>query len=115
IDNETTGEFGWTRTINRFAWQAMRGNATLPKEREGYFSPSLAADLRGLPPTYLAVGSVDLFFEEDVAYGMSLSRARVPVALHVYQGGIHGFDFFPGTMTERYSSELRAALARLLG
>jgi triacylglycerol lipase len=114
VDNETTGEFGWTRAINRFAWQAMRGSATIPKEREGHFSPSLAADLRNLPPTFLAVGSVDLFLEEDVGYAVRLSRAGVPVELHVYQGGIHGFDFFPGTTTQRYSAELRAALARLL-
>jgi triacylglycerol lipase len=114
VDNETTGEFGWTRAINRYAWRALRGSAPVPREREGYFSPSMAADLRDLPPTFLAVGSVDLFFEEDVAYGMRLSRAGVPVELHVYQGGIHGFDFFPGATTDRYSSELRAALARLL-
>ncbi|KFE71927.1 alpha/beta hydrolase [Hyalangium minutum] len=115
VDNPTTGEFGWTRAINRFAWQAMRGGASIPSERQGHYSPSLASDLTHLPPTFLAVGSVDLFFEEDIAYGMRLSRAGVPVELHVYQGGIHGFDFFPGSTTDRFSAELRAAIARLLG
>ncbi|MDI1451109.1 alpha/beta hydrolase [Polyangium sp. 6x1] len=115
VDNPTTGEFGWTRAINRFAWRSMRGDAPIPRDREGHYSPSLATDLTNLPPTFLAVGSVDLFFEEDVAYAMRLSRAGVPVELHVYQGGIHGFDFFPGNTTDRYAAELRAAIARLLG
>lgn len=114
VENPFTGEFGWTRVINRFAWQAMRGDVTVPLEREGHFSPSLARDLSGLAPTFLAVGSVDLFFEEDVEYAQRLARAGVPVDLHVYEGGIHGFDLFPGKLSERFNLELQAALARLL-
>lgn len=60
------------------------------------------------------MGSVDLFIEEDVAYAMRRSRARVPIEMHAYQGGIHGFDLFPGSTTERFSAELRAGIARLL-
>jgi len=115
IENESTGEFGWTRGINRFAWNALRGREPIAKEREGHFSPALAVDLRDLPPTFLAVGSVDLFLEEDVNYGMRLSRAGVPVDLHVYVGGIHGFDFFPSAIAERLAADVTAALTRLLG
>jgi acetyl esterase/lipase len=115
IDNPTIGEFGWTRSLNRFAWQALRGRDPIPQEREGHYSPSLAVNLEGLPPTFLAVGSVDLFLEEDVEYAMRLSRAGVPVELHVYQGGIHGFDLFPGDIALRIGADLRAALARVLG
>jgi triacylglycerol lipase len=114
IDNPNTGNFGWTRAVNRFAWRSLRGSDPMPKEREGHYSASLASDLRGLPPSFLAVGSVDLFMEEDVEYAMRLARAGVPVELHVYQGGIHGFDLFPGSTTERFSAELRAGIARLL-
>ncbi len=115
IDNPTTGEFGWTRAINRFAWRSLRGNTPIPAARAGHFSPSLASDLTNLPPTFVAVGSVDLFLEEDVAYATALSRAGVPVELHVYPGGIHGFDFFPGPTTDRFTNDLRAAIARFLG
>ncbi len=115
VDNPFTGEFGWTRAINRFAWRAMRGGGALAPGREGHFSPALARDVSALPPTFLAVGSVDLFVEEDVAYASRLSRAGVAVELHVYQGGIHGFDLFPGALSERFHVELNASLARLLG
>jgi triacylglycerol lipase len=114
FENPTVGEFVWTRAINRFAWRALRGTAAVPQEREGHFSPSLASDLETLPPTFLAVGSLDLFLEEDVDYAMRLSRAGVPVELHVYQGGVHGFDLFPGNTTDRFSSDLHTALARFL-
>jgi acetyl esterase/lipase len=114
VDNPTAGEFVWTRPINRFAWRAMRGAAPLPSGREGHYSPSLASDLKSLPPTFLAVGSLDLFMDEDVDYALRLSRAGVPVELHVYAGGVHGFDLFPGQTTDRFSADLRDALARFL-
>src|SRR5262245_50661379 len=114
VDNPTTGEFVGTRSINRFAWRALRGPAPVPTGREGYYSPSLASDLKGLPPTFLGAGSLDLFMDEDVHYALRLSRAGVPVEMHVYPGGVHGFDLFPGRTTDRFSSDLRAALARFL-
>ena len=62
----------------------------------------------------MAVGSLDLFLEEDVDYATRLSRAGVPVELHVYPGGVHGFDLFPGSTTDRFASDVRAALTRFL-
>jgi triacylglycerol lipase len=114
VDNATTGEFVWTRSINRFAWRAMRGAGPIPTESGGHYSPSLAGDLQLLPRTFMGVGSLDLFLEEDVDYAMRLSRAGVPVEMHVYQGGVHGFDLFPGNTTDRFSADLRAALTRFL-
>lgn len=114
VDNPTTGEFVWTRSINRFAWRALRGPFPIPAGRDGHYSPSLASDLKRLPPTFLAAGSLDLFMDEDVEYALRLSRAGVPVEMHVYPGGVHGFDLFPGSTTDRFSSDLRSALARFL-
>src|SRR5258706_11260800 len=48
VDNPTTGEFVWTRPINRFAWRAMRGTVPIPSAHEGHYSPSLASDLKKL-------------------------------------------------------------------
>src|SRR3546814_8827553 len=52
--NPTTGEFIWTRASNRFGWRALQGDYRADDERRGWFSPSLADDLTGLPPAYIA-------------------------------------------------------------
>ena len=114
VDNPTTGEFMWTRAANRFGWAALRGAAPISAEQLGYFSPALAPDVSGLPPTFIGVGSLDLFLEEDVAYALRLSRAGVPVEAHVYNGGVHGFDGLPGPLAEQFNADLRAAFQRLL-
>ena len=49
--NPTTGEFVWTRESNRFGWGALRGAYQADDHRKGWFSPSLAENLAGLPPT----------------------------------------------------------------
>jgi acetyl esterase/lipase len=50
-----------------------------------------AADVSGLPPTYISVGGLDLFLEENLTYADRLSRAGVPVELHMYPRAYHGF------------------------
>ena len=46
----------------------------------------------GLPPTWIAVGTLDLFHAEDVAYARRLTEAGIPTELHVIEGAYHGFD-----------------------
>ena len=53
-------------------------------------APARAGDLAGLPPTYICVGSLDLFLDEDIAYARRLLDAGVPTELHVYPGAFHG-------------------------
>lgn len=113
-DNPFTGEFVWNRAINRFGWTALRGGGVLTRSQQGYFSPALAADLSGLPPTFVAVGSLDLFLEEDVAHALRLSRAGVSVELHVYEGGFHGFDRLPGRLGARFAVDLDVAIRRAI-
>jgi len=113
-DNPMTGEFGWTRAANRFGWNAMRGSGEIPDGRLGHFAPALAGDVSGLPQTFIAVGALDLFLEEDVAFALRLARAGVPVAAHVYLGAVHGFDMFPGALADEYDADLRAAIMRFL-
>jgi acetyl esterase/lipase len=112
--NPTTGEFVWKAVSNHFGWSSMRGDAAIPDERIGHFSPSLAADLSGLPSTFIGVGSLDLFLDENVEYAMRLSRAGVPIDLHVYPGGIHGFDFAPSGIAGSFAVELKRAVSAFL-
>jgi acetyl esterase/lipase len=58
VDNPATGEFMWTRSANRFGWDAMLGQQSLPTDhRLGHFAPALASDVVGSSPTFTAVGS----------------------------------------------------------
>jgi triacylglycerol lipase len=59
-------------------------------------APARAADLTGLPPTFIIVGALDLFLEENLEYARRLMRAGVPTELHVIPGAFHGFAFAGG-------------------
>jgi len=115
-DNPATGEFIWTRASNRFGWRALRGSYKADDERRGWFSPSLAGDLAGLPPAYIATGSLDLFFDENLDYARRLVAAGVPVDLHSYAGAIHAFNAIPdAALSQRFNGGLLAAAAMMAG
>ncbi|MGL3820476.1 alpha/beta hydrolase [Sphingopyxis sp. R3-92] len=114
--NPTTGEFIWTRASNRFGWRALQGDYRADDARRGWFSPSLADDLTGLPPAYIATGSLDLFFDENLDYARRLTAAGVPVDLHSYAGAIHAFNAIPdAALSQRFNGGLLAAAAAMAG
>jgi acetyl esterase/lipase len=53
--------------------------------------PARIDDFRGLPPTFIGVGSIDLFVDEDVDYAKRLIDAGVRTELVVIPGAFHGF------------------------
>ena len=83
----------WTPKDNRFGWESYLqrpvGSDTVPP----YAVPARRADLSGLPPAWIGVGTLDLFFDEDVAYAQRLNRCGVECELRVVDGAFHGFDF----------------------
>lgn len=85
--NPFTGEFVWTRANSAFCRDAYLGKNTA----HPYGSAARATSLSDLPPAYIAVGSLDLFVDECLAYTARLVRAGVPVELIVYPGCFHGF------------------------
>ncbi|HWV59155.1 MAG TPA: alpha/beta hydrolase, partial [Sphingopyxis sp.] len=114
--NPATGEFIWTRASNRFGWRALQGDYKADDARRGWFSPSLAEDLTGLPPAYIATGSLDLFFDENLDYARRLVAAGVPVDLHSYAGAIHAFNAIPdAALSQRFNGGLLAAAAAMTG
>jgi acetyl esterase/lipase len=95
------GEFIWTRESNRFGWASLLGRAPGGEGVSPYAAAARAEDLRGLPATFISVGALDLFLEEDVDYARRLTRAGVPVELHVYPGAFHGFGLVGETALSR--------------
>jgi acetyl esterase/lipase len=94
----------WNRRSNQIAWQAYLGTAAGADEVSVYAAPARADNLAGLPPTFIAVGDVDLFFDEDIEYALRLQHAEVPIEMHVYPGAIHGFqDLAPASQLARHS------------
>jgi acetyl esterase/lipase len=78
-------------------------------------SKSCARTSSGLPPTYISVGGLDLFFEENMTYGDRLSRAGAPVEFHLYPRAYHGFYRATNTrVTRQAEHDTREVLRRFL-
>lgn len=113
--NPITGEFVWTRLHNQFGWECLQGDYAANDARKGWFSPALAEDLSGLPPTWIGTGSLDLFLDEDLDYALRLVKAGVPVELHSYPGAIHAFNAIAeATTAKAFTRDLLGAMARML-
>lgn len=86
------GSIVWTAEHNRFAWGAFLGVEPGSSRVPSAAVPARHAKLDGLPPTFIGVGSIDLFVDEDVDYARRLIDAGVTTELHVVPGAFHIFD-----------------------
>lgn len=82
----------WNNKANRFGWAAYTGVDPGSVRVSGLAAPSRYEDLSGLPATWIGVGTLDLFYDEDVAYAGRLQDAGVDCELHIVEGAFHGFD-----------------------
>lgn len=108
-----TGEFIWTPETNRFGWSSLLGREPGGSDVSPYAAAARAEHLEGLPPTFINVGALDLFLEEDLEYARRLMRAGVPTELHVYPGAYHGFRMLADAqVTQTAERDQLAALKR---
>jgi len=115
-DHLYTGEFVWTRDANRFGWRSLLGQEPGLPDVSPYAAPARAEKLEGLPPTFINVGTLDLFLEEDMEYARRLIRAGVPTEFHIYPGVYHGFRMVADAqVTQTATRDQIAALKRALG
>ncbi|MFF8818552.1 alpha/beta hydrolase [Leucobacter sp. NPDC015123] len=84
----------WDRTSNYTGWNALLGERRGGPDVSAYAAPARASDLSGLPPTFIDVGSAEVFRDENVAYATAIWAAGGECELHVWPGGFHGFDAF---------------------
>ncbi|MFE6055255.1 alpha/beta hydrolase [Kitasatospora sp. NPDC056446] len=88
----------WDRSTNLLAWEAILGERAGTDDVCPYAAPARADDLGALPPTFITVGDLDCFRDEDLDYAARLRAQGVPVELHLYPGAYHAFDVIaPGS------------------
>ena len=119
-NNQFAGDFIWTKENNVFGWGKLIAGQDnkLPEEEMIYFSPATATaeQLKGLPQTFMIVGSLDLFCDEDMDYAQKLMQAGIFTELHVEPGVPHAYEYLEGTPQTKRFFELRDdAAARMLG
>lgn len=89
----------WDQKSNRFGWESYLGQACGATHTANYAVPARRNDLRGLPPAWIGVGSLDLFYDENVAYAQRLRASGVMCDLEVVTGAFHGFDAIGASVT----------------
>ncbi|HEV2365139.1 MAG TPA: alpha/beta hydrolase fold domain-containing protein [Caulobacteraceae bacterium] len=69
-------------------WRNYLGD---PSQAEDPLASPLLADLRGLPPTFLAIAECDILAEQSVALAKRLRAAGVDTTAETYRGATHSF------------------------
>jgi len=107
------GQVGWSAEANAFGWSAFLGGDAGREAPPPGSVPARVEDLSGLPATFIGVGAVDLFVDEDMAYARRLVRAGVATELHVAPGAFHAFDFVvpEARVSRAFTAAWKAALA----
>jgi acetyl esterase/lipase len=84
----------WSYDDNRTGWRALLGDSAGAQDVSPYAAPARAVDLAGLPDTYIDVGDLDIFRDENIDYARRLMGAGVPTELHVVPGCPHAYEEF---------------------
>lgn len=90
------GRLVWTAADNRLGWESFLGMQPGTTRIPSAAVPARVSKLEGLPPTFISVGSIDLFVNEDIDYARRLINAGVSTELLITPGAFHGFDRYPG-------------------
>jgi acetyl esterase/lipase len=116
VPHGAQGALWWSAAQNRFGWSALLGQPAGSSNVPIGAVPARVPDLRRLPPTFIGVGSIDLFVDEDVDHARRLIDAGVATELVVVPGAFHGFINLRGArivedFRARQLAALRAAMA----
>jgi acetyl esterase/lipase len=105
----------WDRQQNIWGWTSYLGEARGGADVSPYAAAARATDFSRLPPTFVDVGSAEVFRDEAVQYAMELWSAGVQAELHVWAGGFHGFSMVPESRVAKSAEATQVGwLARIL-
>jgi acetyl esterase len=79
---------GLSQSQMRWIWETYLES---PEQQRDWRAAPLLADLAGLPPAHLIVGSLDPLLDDSHRLAACLKEAGVPCELRVYEGLNHGF------------------------
>jgi acetyl esterase len=109
-DSDSDQRLGWNGANNQFGWRALLGDQPLPQgDRLGHYSPAHAVSFAGLPPTWIGVGTIDLFLDENIRFAAALAQADGDVTLCTYKGAPHGFQTIASSVSQRFYRDYCAA------
>ncbi|MSS83479.1 alpha/beta hydrolase fold domain-containing protein [Actinomycetaceae bacterium WB03_NA08] len=101
--------FVWNNVDNRHGWGALLGGNELigSADVSALAAPAREIDLSGVPPTWIGVGNIDLFYQEDLDYAARLRQSGVPVTFSVMEGAPHTFNTLgsDGPKTKKFMEE----------
>ncbi len=97
-DIDDSHNFTWPKESNRVGWESYLGTHYGSEHVPTYAVPARRADLAGLPPAWIGVGTLDIFHDEDLAYAERLKACGVECEVCLVPGVFHGFDVFDQTL-----------------
>src|SRR5262249_18137339 len=105
---------GLSQAQMRWIWETYLERPAL---QDDWRAAPLLADLTGLPPTQLIVGSLDPLLDDSNRLAARLKEAGVPCELTIYQGINHGFIRYGRLIAtaRRAISDCATALSKALG
>ncbi len=78
--------------------ELMAGAYTGEGDRKNPYVSPVFADLRGLPPLIIQVGSMEVLLDDSLTLARNAALADVPVWLSVWPGYSHDFQMFHGSL-----------------
>jgi len=107
----------WNTVSNRIGWRAYLGTEPGGADLPPYAAPARRADLAGLPPAWIGVGDIDLFFDEDRAYADRIRAAVIDTRFVTVPGAPHGFEGWARKtdLARTYLADARGWLAHQVG
>jgi len=115
-DVHPKGHFVWNNKSNMTGWRSYLGIHFNVEKVPKYAVASRHDNLQDLPPVWIGVGTLDLFYDEDLEYANRVKDSDVPTVLETVEGAYHGFDEIDraSTVSESFMNNMIEFLRPLL-